>query len=718
MEIFDLQARIGSMRGSIRRLFFLDGVGKVLLTASVVILFLFVADYTLILPGGARLVLFLLGLVGVGVAFSRYLAYPLRAPITDDDVVLSVERAHPELKEALISALQFSRHREDEVSRQVMSPAMVDVTVSRALKAAAPLSFSGILAPRKPLGRFALGAIGAVALLVLGMAFPETTAIFLNRVYGGATEWPARTHIVMESPQSEKIRIAAGEDLLVKVRILGVIPSRVWVNYRFFETDERGEARMTKVGDDSFQFFFSRLVSPLRVRIEAGDATPRTFEVEVLQPPRVKAVYLWITPPPYTKAPPTPVGNPITDGNIRAPVGSRARLRVEVSKPIESVRMVYQQPPGKFKDIPRVGTHAAEIELDVLLDERYTLKITDTEGLQNRTPSRFSIRAMKDRRPRISVEKPETTSLWITPQATLPFQVQVKDDFGVNTVTLSIVRGSREHGPQAFPLPPTPPLAEDEKWGRPVADYTHTIDFPSLEIPGEKGKRKIEEGDMVLVLLEATDFRAPKPNRTPSAEYRFTVVSRGKLERLVEERMIQIKDTLRKARDGQDKVRIDLLKVRGVLETEEMWDSADREALLSCQTGQRTVAQRLSTAAREFERILSIVLINKLGDPEYVRKIEDMGGITRHLATERCPNALTGMDFARRAETKDAQRKGLTESLQIQADIIQALEDLLARMEKWEDYNEVIKIVREIREFQDALYRETLDKAKEQEKKD
>jgi hypothetical protein len=713
MTLTDLQARIRLLRVSARRIFFLDGLGRLLMVAVGLIAFLFLADYYLSLPAAARAVLFLLGLSILAVAFSRFLAFPLRAPITDDDIVLSVERAHPGLKDSLISALQLSR-RGDETSRKIMSPALVEATTRKALEEAASISFRSVLSSRRSLRKFAVGAVGALILVVVAALHPETTTIFLARVYGGSTPWPARSHITVLSPESERTRIAAGEDLVARVRIDGVVPSRVWIRYRFLETEEEGEARMMKTGEDVFQFVFSRLVSPIECSVEAGDAEPRRFTVDVQQPPRVMAIRLWITPPAYTKAPPTPADQPLQDGNIRAPSGSKARLRIEVSKPVKSVRMVFQ-PSGKFREMPKTGPQTVEAEFDVVQDARYAVRVVDEEDLENRTPSRFAIRALKDRRPRISVARPETTSLWVSPQATLPVRFTVKDDFGVNEVSLSLVRSSREHGPLTIPLDPVE-AAGNGKWGPASAEYAAQVDLGTLEIPGEDGNRKAEEGDLILLLMEATDFRTPKPNRTPSAEYRLTVVSRAKLERLIEERMIQIKDTLRRARDRQETVRSEVQELQTLLEAEEVWDAGDREKLLSCQTGQRTVAQRLNTAAREMERILDTVLTNKLGDPEYQRKIEDMGGITRHLSEERCPDALAGMEFARSAATRSGQQKGLSEALQVQADIVQALEDLLQRMKKWEDYNEVIKVVREIKDLQQAVHQETLKAAKEKEK--
>ncbi|MHC4777005.1 MAG: DUF4175 family protein [Planctomycetota bacterium] len=718
MNFEELMTRVRSLRGSIRRLFLLDGAGKLLLIFCGAFFFLFLVDYTLILPAAARTVLFVGALFVLFHAFNRYFAFPLRTPLTDEDMLLCVEKSNPELKESLISAFQF-RHDSDPNKGRIMSEAMVEATVNRALEAAAPISFGSVLKPGGALRRFGIGALVAVVLVVVAFTHPETSSIFMNRVYGGSTPWPARSAIILEYPDGPKIRIAAGEDLQVKVRIAGEVPSKVWINFEFPEMEEEGEARMTQVGEDSFQFLFTRLLSRLECRIEAGDAAPKDFEVDVLQPPRVSAVRLWLTPPPYTKLPPTPLDTPLKDGNIRTPVGSKARMRLEVSKPVDKARMVFLRPQGLFIDMPAVGPQTVETEFDVLRDGRYALKIVDTEGLENQTPSRFVVRALKDRRPRITVNRPDATSIWITPEATMPFELMVKDDYGIRSVGLSLVRGSREHESLVIALTPAEPPAEDEeKWGPKVAAYTSVLDFPTLEVPGEEGARRIAEGDLVLVVAVADDFREPKANRSSSAEYRLTVVSRGKLERLIEDRMIQLKDLLRKAREIQEKVRGSALEVRAVLEAEAAWDTADREKLITCQTGQRTVAQKLTNAGREFDRILTIVEVNKLGDPEYKRKISDMGGITKHLAQERCTGALAALEFARQAAADSGQRLGLSEALQTQADIIQVLTDLLERMEKWEDYNEVIKIVRRIRELEEKLLQDTVDKAREGEKKE
>ena len=715
MTMDELILRVAAVRRAIRRLFLLDGTGRVLLAVAAAAAFLFAADYALVLPAGARTVMFLLALAGAGLALARYVVYPLRVRIDDDAIVARVERANPALREALLSALQFHR-RTDEFSRRLLSQAMVRITVEGALAAAAPLSFGSILRPARAWRTLALGMVAFAAFLAAGAASPDTFSVFLSRVWGGPAKWPPRTILVVESPGSPRTRMAAGEDLVIRVRAEKEIPSRAWVTFRFPATGEGGEVRMTKTEDGRFEFPFPRLVSAVRFRVEGGDARTEDFEVAVLEPPRVEAIRVWLEPPAYTKVPPTPEGQPLADGTIQAPAGTKARVRVESSKPLRSATLAFQ-PSGTSLPMRRTDAASAESRFDVIRSEHYGIRLLDEEGLENRTPSRFAVQAVPDRRPRITVAKPDSTSLWITPAAALPFECKADDDYGVNRVSLLVVRTSRDHKGLDLPLEPAGPPGEPKSpFGPASAAFVHVLDFSSLEVSGEDAPRRLKEGDLVLVQAAATDFQEPNPNKTTSAEYRLTVVSQGKLEALIEERMIHVKDLLRKAHGEQETVRASVLELRSALAAEEVWDASRREALLGAQTGQRGVGQRLEVAARELERVLDTVLTNRLGDPEYQRKIQEMGQVTRHLAGERTADALAGLEKARAQPAKKDQLQGLADAAQVEQDILRAVADLLERMGKWEDYNEVVKIVREVRDLQDGLRRKTLDEAKEREK--
>ena len=92
-----------------------------------------------------------------------------------------------------------------------------------------------------------------------------------------------------------------------------------------------------------------------------------------------------------------------------------------------------------------------------------------------------------------------------------------------------------------------------------------------------------------------------------------------------------------------------------------------------------------------------------------------MGQVAGHLAGDRCADALAGMEKARSSQSRREQLSGLTDSTQVQQDILRAIADLLERMAKWEDYNEVVKAVRDVRDAEENLRRDTLEEAKERE---
>ena len=94
----------GLLVGHVRR----HGFGKLLLSSSLGIAFLFLADLALDLPGPVRVLHLVLLTGGLGYLFWRYIKRPLAAIPDKVGLAVLVERAHPELSELFTSAKQLS----------------------------------------------------------------------------------------------------------------------------------------------------------------------------------------------------------------------------------------------------------------------------------------------------------------------------------------------------------------------------------------------------------------------------------------------------------------------------------------------------------------------------------------------------------------------------------------------------------------------------------
>ena len=118
------------------------------------------ADWALSVPAPVRWLH-----LGVLVALPTFVAVralvrPLRRAPDKDGMAILIERAHPELSELVVSAVQLAR-------RPTGAPALVDRTIELAEERAASLSTAGVFDLRGPRRRLGF-AFGSVALLALG----------------------------------------------------------------------------------------------------------------------------------------------------------------------------------------------------------------------------------------------------------------------------------------------------------------------------------------------------------------------------------------------------------------------------------------------------------------------------------------------------------------------------------------------------------------------
>jgi len=143
---------------------------------------------------------------------------------------------------------------------------------------------------------------------------------------GGSAKWPQETYLTLTASapiQEDKILIARGDALGLTVDCSrGQIPSSVLVDY-LFDSGERDEVRMNRTGAAEFRYEFSQVNSAFRFQVRGHDDQTAWIEVGVETPPAVESMALFYDFPDYTGLTDTPPDRPETDGNIRAPVGTK-----------------------------------------------------------------------------------------------------------------------------------------------------------------------------------------------------------------------------------------------------------------------------------------------------------------------------------------------------------------------------------------------------------
>src|SRR5262245_61991952 len=328
-SVSDLRSRLAGLRGRIRRLAFLSGLGRWVLLAVLCVAAFFLADWTLDLPlsvrrfvrlglldrptwlGGAAWLLLLAGsalgwlaaarhrsasaalfafatagIVGVLLwAAVRFLWSPLRVPLPDEDLALGVEERFRALNDRLPAALDFDH--ELAAPTRGESREMMSAVVEEADREARGIEFAQVASGKRAARRLGVAAVAAVAFAALLFAVPATAALWARRsLLLEDVAWPQTTEIVAvlrsadgterEKPPAEPYLAALGQSLTVVARAKGRVPSEVEILDRVAADGPAGKAlahRMRPVAERPglFEHEFRDVRSDFTFTLRGGD---------------------------------------------------------------------------------------------------------------------------------------------------------------------------------------------------------------------------------------------------------------------------------------------------------------------------------------------------------------------------------------------------------------------------------------------------------------
>ncbi len=703
-------ARLSRLRGSIRRLFALDGLSRLLLAVAAFVVLTFLLDWSLILPAPVRLVLLVAGLAGFGwVAWTR-VVYPLGVRISDDDLALFVERHFPELNDRLISAIQLTREPvavPQEGAFSYNSPELVAALVADAEQATSQIDFRRVIIG-KHVGKISLWA--AIILLVLGgaaIARPDYAKIYVSRVFGGSTKWPQRTLLkVLDFTDNRKVW-PRGEDLTVAVEYEGREPSKVMLEYKF-QTGEKGRERMSPLAGKRFQFTFTRVTGPFEFFIEGGDDVTATYTVDTVTPPSLDTVKLFYEYPTYMRMANTPADRPETSGNVIAPLGTKVRFEALSNEDLKSATLAVGF-KGKETVTDLAVGKTAEGKPRLLAggftvgdpSSEYALNLTAVNGLGNRDPIRFTIKGLEDHPPEIVVRDPLGDE-FVTDLCERPLEIEVKDDHGIARVALEYRILSQQQGKSKdWTAVEFGREQNSRDYGETLIRSEYVLNIASMGL---------QPGDHVELRFRAEDFKdVGGRNVRLSKVYKMSIVSVGTLEKELQ--------------DAIEKIKI-LLKSQK-LRQETAWNRTGRlianygrlDALLPEQQGevrqagleQNDITSKLDGARKDIRQIQRRGVYNKIYNESAAAKLQGAldqldplvgmpgeagkDGISRVAAAKLDGSARLKSAQERSAAFRDAQNR--------QSEVAAGIQKALDFLDKWSSYQEVIRLAREIKEAQE-----------------
>jgi hypothetical protein len=640
-------------------------VVAVLLPAAAVVV---VVDVVVGLSGPARSALgAVLILAAVGGLAARVGA-PLVRRFGPDEVAARIEERHPELGERLraVAGLWAKRGQ----GRHGYSVELIDALVDQAaelvhgrdLRDAAAVTG---LARRAALVVAALAvSIGAVALTGPG------GRVALARL--------GRPWVVEETPRVTvavapgDTTLVSGETLTVTAAVDGPAGGAPTLLARFGDGTPV-ERPMSRDGD-GYGAALRDVRTPLSYVVRAGDVESPRYEVSILDRPFVSGVALRYDFPDYSGLLPRTVDE--NNGDITALAGTRVTVAVTGSKPLERAALVVED--DRRIELERAGPAAFEGAITVTESGTYAIELEDTDGLSNAEPPRYSITAVGDERPLVTIVEPGR-DVEIPDDMMLDLAVSAIDDYGVSGLRIRYaVDGMAQEG--VLPL--------STNGGREVA----------ARAAWDLSETGILPGSVLVYFAEVVDNDAVTGPKTAQSEryvVRFPSMAEMYAEVTGEEDAIVTE--LDELVEEQSDVRDEMEEIRNEIRSDPELDWQRQEDVESALDRQEQVAERAEDMAERIDRLGERMSETDRVTLETLEKVQEISEILDEVATdemrelmEQIRQAMENLDpeevsrsMNEMAVTQDDYRRRLEQTLNMlrRVKAEQQLEDAAARAE-------------------------------------
>lgn len=735
---------LGGLRRRIRWYIWLEGTAWAIAWLGVAFWASLAVDRVFEPPAAARKVL--LAAVGLVLAWVlvRQIVRRVFVPLRDSSLALLLERCFPQFGDSLLTAVELAP---GALGHQGINRELLTRTC---LKAAAPLGevrLKKVFNPWPLRTSLSAAVLLGISVGVFGLARPADLGVWARRNLLFSDElWPRNTRLLMEGFQQGFVKVARGSTLNIVALAdmnMPTVPDKLYVRYA--EAGRRKSRPMSRLGQarpgvDPFQRFsytFENILNPIRFDVLGGDDALRDLRIVVVDSPTL-TMQIDCEYPAYTGY--APKTFPVA-GMMQFPWGSRLLVRATSNKDLVRIKVDFpQEGPARRKpagqptvaylhplaDNPRAFQYALGP-----LTEQSTLLLTlfDIDGIKSREPIRLSLSVLEDKPPELSARLQGIGSAgpFITPRAMLPVQGRVADDYGIARVWF-------EH-------------AVDRQMASTVAIAGlkgHVTEYP-LDAVLDAGMLGLRPGQKFSVSVKAEDRfdLAGGPNVGSTPLWQFEVLTPEQLQTKLKARQLVLRQRFEAViRDMEDArnllARIDFEPRPPGARPEgpsggPAANAGDRQPASAepATLPEETLAQRASEVqwvaqsslkdahevlglSAAFSEIRQELINNRIDDEESKRRLlEEIANPLRRIGEEMFPELDRALDQLLATVGQPAGEADRDRAAQQAQNIVAAMQQVLSKMTKLEDLNELVETLRSIIQLQQEVHQRTKQRERE-----
>ena len=633
------------------------------------------------IPGMARFALFLIGVAATSLLLWRWVIKGALADTSPLNLARRIERIYPDSNATVITALQLGGN--PEVERLGYLRGFLDETIRQAAEFMGRIDPRRVYAEELKLIRRSIPSLLVGALLFsLSLYLSAGSLGLIFELFHGAVESPIRIlspRIVEVSPGDRQVR--SGQSVKVTAKVVDNIADRPVTLFYRLEGGGWHQAIMTKEEAEIYGMKLENLSRSIEYYVAvSGSESPR-YKIKVIREPILSRFRYEILYPSYTGLSPQMLEE--NSGDIKALVGSIARLSAESTKPLQKASIRFES--GGKVDLKITGGTSLSGQFRLEKEDKYHFELLDTEGISNSNPVRYVITPLKDEPPKLQLISPEREVI-LDETMFLPIQVAAEDDFGIASLSILYrIKGSEEEK-----------RIELRKFDKPITaiNFDYTWDLSNLNLLPE---------DEVLYFVEARDANdLTGPGIGRSEVYIARMPSVEDLLAGFEEKQREGEERLKEiARRGAEVQEV-LDKIIEKLKRGEPISWAERKELEQVIRTQREMDAQRRKMADTLRELAGEIEKNDLFSIEMVQKIREMQRLFEQVASDELKEAIRKLSQALERLSQTDLLKNLESARLSQEEFLKRIEQMIEQLKRLAVQQQIEKAARIAKEMDET----------------
>ncbi|QDV22004.1 hypothetical protein Q31a_02830 [Aureliella helgolandensis] len=409
---------------------------------------------------------------------------PLFHRTTFIDAAQRLERTSSRLRNHLLSALELSRQRDASAQSSAAFRSELQTQVADRMEA---INVTTLLPWRKIQKTLASTAVATIILLVACWIPSLHSVQRIGRILLPLADLGRNSGIAIElvRPLPHAKIIPASDSIAITAKITGwhdrppnkttplvvELQTRTGASQNSVKMAQRTPLATARTSADA-QFWEAMLNTHeewIEYRVVAQQSYTPWYRLQTQSRPTVTQFIKRISLPHY--AHPEMVEAIEPNGNIRALIGSRIQLIVQVAPTVDVVQLVWEDSQAARSVEPQQFTQLDaqhwSTEFDLQRSGKYRVQLHDaTTGLNNEFSPSYHVTALTDAPPQVRWIAPNNASLLATPHASIDLELQVQDELPVERVRGEYRINGARWVPTELPLPqqPEPSSPQRKEW--------------------------------------------------------------------------------------------------------------------------------------------------------------------------------------------------------------------------------------------------------------